>query len=188
MGSTNATNVTKAKRARITVSAGVTSGDVVVINGSTLAFTGSTAGASSVLTFGNSTPGGASAGASAAGGRDLVSNKLASVINNSSYGLSSMLMAATVTTAALDIWVKDTAATSITIGGTAAGFIPSVISQQSIVEINAAKLDATSEYVAALVSTAATAMPISIITVRDGLRYGPPSTAAYHTRSYIKGT
>jgi hypothetical protein len=156
LGSTvGSSYVSKAKTARIYLSTATTDAETLIINSST--FTYLSTGAATASQFG------ATAGASAAAGVAIA--MLASAINAACTNLT-----ATTGASWVDIAVKDSASTSITITSTMGGLTPAYLSAQSILSIMVPGLDSTSEYVSCVVSSASTAFNGSIVVVKKAMR------------------
>jgi hypothetical protein len=154
LGSTIANYVYKASRIRITITTAATDNQTIVLNGTTM--TNATAVAATSYVFGTT------AGATAASGADPIVTSLTSMINK----YFPKLAAATVSTAALDVYVKDGESTSITALTTGGGITPSYLRAQTILEVQGDGLNSTSEYVGCVVSSASTAIAGSIITLK----------------------
>lgn len=165
IGSTAATIVSKASRAVIQLTTAATTADTLIVNGSTFAYSGSTAGSATALTFGSTI------GSTAATGLANASTELLERINANCAGIT----ATTLTTASLLLTLDDTASTSINITSTGA-FTPLYQQAQACVEVKVADLDSTSAYIAAQVSSMSTILDCGIVCIRD-MRYGPDSTA-----------
>lgn len=166
IGSTSATHITKAKRAVIQLTTAATSGDYVVVNGTTFTYSGSTAGSATALTFGSTL--------GSTGGDGALANASTELLERINANVSGVV-ATTLTTASLLLTLDDTAATSINVSSSGA-FTPLYRQAQACVEIKASDLNSTSKFIAANISTMSTTLGIGVQCIRD-MRYGPDSTA-----------
>lgn len=177
LGNTTANQITGASKVQITCSSAATDGDTVKIQGVTL--TNSTAGATTaatVLGFG------ASAGATAASGCENIINSLASRINNTAVGLSS-IMTATTNGTALILTLKDSANTYLSVEGHA-NFPVTILGYNKMVEIHAEDLSATGRYIGIKLSTGTTACDVAITVIREPYERPP----VYQSGGYTKST
>jgi hypothetical protein len=141
---------------------------VVTVGGNSYTMTYSTAPStvSTALSFG------ATAGSTAGTQMAAVTNSFSSVINNST--LSHWLTAATVSTAVVRLTVNDSAiSTGFSLLSTGVNILPSQEKAQSIIEVLSEDLNATSQYVYAVVSSADTSVQFSIAVIKDGMRNSP---------------
>ncbi len=161
LGSTVANYVYKAAKARISISTASTDGQTVIINDRT--YTVSTANAATALQFG------ATAGASAAGGDSSMVTALQNLINStvSSIGLPNLTAAITsAASTALELWVNDTASTSITITTTGGGITPSYVNANCKISVRGEALNSTSKNLCAVLGSAATAVRCGLTILR----------------------
>jgi len=157
IGSTVANYIGKASRARITLTTALTT-ESFVLNGATFLATLSTAPAATAYTFGNTT-----LTNTAATGLALTCANLASAINTMCPKLT-----VTNTSQYVDIYVDDTASTTINILSTGGVMlVPSYLAAHTILDVQTAGLDSTSEYVGCLISTGATGAAFSITVLKD---------------------
>lgn len=167
LGPTTALTVTNVKSAVITMGTASTLTNTLIINGETLTY--STVPAVATLNFGSTL------GSTVAGGIDGSVNTLSSIINASTVAALQGLTASTISTAAIRIVVDDTASTNLSITSTAdANFAIVQEKQQAIIRVTAADLNSTSKYVACILSTCATSVPVSVTVVKEYIRFQPP--------------
>jgi len=184
LGPSTANQVQSAKQALITMTTAATLAETITISDgvTSIIFTYSTTPNSTDATtyaFGSTL------GSTNAGGLEGTMNSLSSVIN-AATALTG-IVASTVGTNAIRLVYDDTATatTGITILTTGVNFAPSYEKSQSIIEVLADDLNATSQYVGIQVSSATTLAQISIVAIKDGLRYGAAKNVA---RTNVKTT
>lgn len=174
-GNTTAQQFTKLNRMLITVSSAATDGETVVINGVTL--TNSTAGATtaaSALGFGSSD------GATGTGGTTAIANSLASRLNSTACGLSSILIATTVASSGVYVQLRSNVDTYL--GATASATFPiTALNQTVMIEVGVDKMASTARYIAARLSTGTTGCDIAVTAVRYG-SYKPPFVQGIYTK------
>jgi len=125
---------------------------------------------------------GSSLGSTAAGGMAPMTNSLSSVINNSTLG--HWLTATTISTAVVRLTVNDSAiSTGFSLLSTGANVLPSQEKAQSIIEVLSEDLNATSQYVYAVVTTADTSVQFAVTVIKEGVRYQPPTQVGQHIKS-----
>lgn len=166
MGNTTAAQFDHLSKFVITCASAATDNDAIGINGVTL--TNSTAGAttaSSLLGFGSSD------GATGAGGTTAIANSLASKLNSSGVGLSSILIAATQNSTEVLVQLRDGAGTYLSATGHA-NFPITAQNQLGVLEIHADELASTGRYISARITTATTGQKFTITCIRSG-RYNP---------------
>ncbi len=167
VGSTVANYVYKARAAKVSISSATTDAETIIINGTT--YTVSTADAATSLQFGAT---GGTTGA--AGAPSSMCSKLAALINSTVSSIGIKGVSAALTSAAsttIDIWVNDTASTSLTITTTGGGLTPSYAGANVKVSVKAEGLNSTSKFLSAVLSSCATAGSYGLTIIRKG-NYG----------------
>jgi len=178
LGISTALQVPNAKTALITMTTAATLTNSLVINGVTLTYsTAPQSTAASSYTFGSSL------GATAEGGLEGTMASLATVIN-ASTALGEKLIASTVTTAACQIMVRSSnKSTDVNVAATGVQFTPTIIRQQSIIEVPVDRLNSTSQYVFFTVSSASTAIALGGSLIKSGIRYKPPHQVGQYVKT-----
>ena len=170
-GSTNATNVAAVRAFKVNISTAATNDEVVVINGTSFTMTTSTAlltaSAASAKYFGSTID------CTNASGVDARILSLASMINNTTWGLGKICIAVTHSTSAILVETMDTASTYLTVQTTGGGITPWVHRAEYAVEVNADSLSTGQKMVACRVSSHAEGFNgKSVMCIRTGRRGG----------------
>jgi hypothetical protein len=163
VGSTVANYVYKANRAKISISSAATDAETIIINDRT--YTISTANATTSLQFG------CTDGTTGGSGPTAMAGRLSSLINSTVStigvpGLSAALTSAASTT--IDVWVNDTASTSITLTATGGGITPSYGAAFTKVSVKAEALNSSAKYLSAVLSSCATAGSYGLTVIKKG--------------------
>lgn len=175
-GNTTALHFNKLNKLLITVSSAATDNDTVQIQGVTL--TNSTAGATttaSALGFGSSD------GATGSGGTTAIANSLASRINSTAVGLSSIMIATTVANSGVIVQLRENVDTYLGATGHA-NFPITALNQQVMIEVTVDKMESTARYIAARISTGTTACDVPVTVIRYG-SYRPPYVQGIYTKA-----
>jgi hypothetical protein len=161
LGNPGTTGILLARKVSITVTTAATDNQIFI---NSVGLTQSTIGGAATAT----TSFGSTIDSSGAGALDAITNSLASKINASTDPALVGLTASTISTAAIEIVVNDTASTTVNVQSTAAAFLAALIHQEKRIEIPAYALDSTSKYVSVHLTSAATAVLMSVSHVKDG--------------------
>ncbi len=168
LGSTAANRIVSAVEAIISVTTATTA-ETISING--VNFTYSTLNGAATATTGF----GSTIGATVAGGLEAMMNSLSSKINNSTFAAHAGITASTPSTLAVVLTVDDTASTTVNCTSTAASPISAAyLSQMAQISIPVDMLNATSLYVCAEFSTAATSVLMGVATIKNKTYWNPP--------------
>lgn len=176
IGNTTAAQFDHLTKMLITCASAATDADAIGIQGVTL--TNSTAGATtaaSALGFGSSD------GATGSGGTTAIANSLASRINSTAVGLSSIVIAATVNSSGVYVRLRDGVDTYLSATGHA-NFPITAYGQLNMIEVEAAEIASTARYIACRLTTGTTALNVTLTAIRTG-RYNPPYTQGKYTKS-----
>lgn len=173
LGIATAEQLTGCRQGVVTLGAtNLTTAASITINGERLMFSSDATEISD-----NATVWGSSINTASAEGRTHASSNLAELINNSTLAALKGISASTPSTDSVRITLDDTNTTStgMSLVATASTGLPLTLEKkQSIIEVKADDLAATSQYVGLQISTGDTSIEYAVTVVKSGLRFSGP--------------
>jgi len=176
MGSTNASHIEQCKAFLVTLATDATASTLALtvnnknfkLTTSTLLLPAQTASAASALYFGSTVD------STDAEGLETMSSALASILNNTTFGIGNIATATTVSTAAVRVELLDTCDTYFTVGttGGASAIIATVERAEVTMEVHAEDMSTGQKCLTLRAGTATTTMNVSLAVVRQGRRGG----------------